>query len=225
MSSMLHQGILKPHSHDGLRLILLMPSSLWDGPCQQLTFTDVFAHMAGGSRRGSSGCRGRWKCRRLTGFGRLARRLSSRKRKRSPSPLTTFTALYVTSPSRVRRPLPTMRGLAYPPPLPSLPAYHHHTCPYSPVSSEVYVVLRSYGPDHTRAGTAQQIRKSHTGQQKQQYPMEQPDRSQLTCCNMFCIAVWQFGLAGTADFVWAVRLFLSHLAVSLLKVQTAFHVY
>lgn len=134
MSSILHQGILKPH-----RLIMDLDLSCsclaHSGMDSVNECTDVLAHTAGGRRRGSSGCRGHWKSRRPTGFSRAARRLNSKKRKKSPSLLMTSTALYATSPSRARRPLPTMRGLrpTTPPlPHPPIPAYHHHTCPFPP---------------------------------------------------------------------------------------------
>ena len=65
--------------------------------------TDGLAHVAGGSRRGSSGCRERWKSRRPTGSSRQARRLNSRKRRKSPSLLMTSTALCATRLSRARR--------------------------------------------------------------------------------------------------------------------------
>ena len=70
--------------------------------------------VAGGSRRGSSGCRGPWKCKRPTGSSRPTRTLSnSRKRKKSPS-LMTSTAHCVTNLSKVKRPLPTTRGVTVP---------------------------------------------------------------------------------------------------------------
>ena len=66
--------------------------------------TQSLIGVAGGSKRGSSGCREHWKSRRLTGSSRQARRLSSKRRRKRPSLLMTFTALYATSPSRARRP-------------------------------------------------------------------------------------------------------------------------
>lgn len=119
--------------------------------------TSVLVCMAGGSRRDSIGCRGLCKFRRLTGSCRMVRRMNSRKRRNRPSLLMTSTALFATSPSRVRKPLSTMRGVAEPSSPPSLPAYHHLKAPallsHYVASS---VVLMTCHPDQAGAVTAQQ---------------------------------------------------------------------